>query len=341
MHRKNQRRRYRAILWTGLGLILTVAYFSLTHGVLEITVREVLKTMLRIDPVPQYDLLIFEFRLPRIVIAGLVGAALGIAGAVIQGITRNGLADPGILGINSGAGAGIVIFILFVQGKTNGSGWFAVMAMPFFGLLGGLGTALLIYYLARQNGRLDPQRLLLTGIAVGSGLGAVILYLTLKMSAGDFQMATIWLAGSINQANWKQIVALLPWLGALIPGIRRNSHILDLFQLEESSVKSLGVATEREKAFFLLSSIGLVAACVSVAGGIGFVGLIVPHIAKRLVGINHRRIIAVSGTLGMLLVMSADLIAKTIFAPAEIAVGIVVSLIGAPYFIYLLFTAKA
>ncbi|TCL70692.1 bacillibactin ABC transporter integral membrane protein [Hydrogenispora ethanolica] len=341
MPREEAWKRYRTVLWTGLGLVLLVTYFSLTHGVMEMTARDVLKTLLRIDPVRRYDLLILEFRLPRIVTAGLVGAALGVAGAAIQGIIRNGLADPGILGINSGAGVGIVTYIVFFQEKIAGTGWLAVMAMPFCGLMGGLGAALLIYYLARQNGRLDPQRLLLTGIAVSSGLGAVILYVTLKMSSGDFQMAAIWLAGSVDKANWRQLAALLPWLGILIPLLIRKAQLLDVFQLEESSVRSLGVAAEKEKAFFLLSAVGLVGACVSVAGGIGFVGLIAPHMARRLAGIAHRRMIPVSGMLGMLLVISADWIARTLFAPAEIAVGIIISLIGAPYFIYLLFTAKA
>lgn len=338
---RETRHRYQIVLWTGLGLVLIMAYFSLTCGVMEITVQDVLKTLARIDPLRQYDLLILEFRLPRIITAGLVGAALGIAGTVIQGITRNGLADPGILGINSGAGVGIVIYILFFQEKINSSDWFAVMAMPFCGLIGGLGTALFIYYLARHNGQLDPQRLLLTGIAIGSGLGGVILYLTLRMGSGDFQVMTIWLAGSIDKANWKQIAAVLPWLGALIPLLFRKSPLLDLFQLEECTVKSLGVAIEKEKAFFLLGSVGLVSACVAIAGGISFVGLIVPHIAKRLVGTAHRQIIGISAIVGMVLVISADLIAKTLFAPAEIAVGIVISLIGAPYFIYLLSTVKA
>ncbi len=339
--RKERIGRYRVVLGIGLGLVLLMAYCSLRFGIMEISAADLAKTLFRIAPTPQYDLLIWEFRLPRIVTAGLIGAALGIAGAVMQGITRNGLADPGILSINAGAGVGMVLFMVFVHEKIGAAGWVAALAMPFCGLLGGLGAALLSYCLARQRGQLDPQRLLLTGIAVGSGLSAVILYVTLKMSSGDFQLATVWLAGSVAHANWKQLSAILPWFGLLIPVLFRKAYLLDLFQLEESSVKSLGVAVEREKAFFLLSAIGLVGACVAVAGGIGFVGLIVPHIARRLVGITHQPMLAVAAVLGMLLVLTADWIGKTLFAPAELAVGIVISLIGAPYFIYLLFTAKA
>lgn len=336
-----RRKRYWAVLLTVFALNLAVVYLSLTHGIFEITVGDVLKTLLRLEVVPQYDLLLFEFRLPRIVAAGVVGAALGVAGVVTQGITRNGLADPGVLGINAGAGLGIVGYMALVQGKIITAGWPGGLIMPLFGLLGGLGAALLIFLCSWQNGKLDPERLVLTGIAIGSGLGAASLYLTLKMSPGDFQLATVWLAGSVANADWRQILLILPWLAGLLPVIFKKSVLLDLFQLEESSVRSLGVATEGEKAILLLSGVGLVSVCVAVAGGIGFVGLIVPHLAKALAGYGHHRTIPLCAGLGMALVMGADFIGRILFAPAELAVGVVVTLIGAPYFIYLLFTAKA
>ncbi|WP_375295566.1 MULTISPECIES: FecCD family ABC transporter permease [Paenibacillus] len=316
-------------------------YVSVTNGTFDITAADVIRTLLRIDPVPEHDLVILEFRLPRIVIAALVGIGLGVAGAVIQGITRNGLADPGILGINAGAGTAIVLFMFFLQGQLKGAGWLAVMTMPLFGLAGGLGAAALIYAFSWKNGRLDPQRLILTGIAIGTGLGAVSLYLTLKMKSTDFEMATVWLTGSIWNANWQYIAAIMPWLVIGVPLIWSRSRILDLFQLEEGSVISLGVSAEKEKALLLIASVGIVSACVSVSGGIGFIGLMSPHIAKRLVGLQHRHIIPVCGMVGMLLLVVSDLIAKTVFAPAEVPVGIVVALIGVPYFVYLLYKAKA
>ena len=141
-----------------------------------------------------------------------------------------------------------------------------------------------------ENGKLDSQRLLLTGIAIGSGFGAFSMYL-LKMKSTDFEMAAVWVSGSIYSANWKYIVAMLPWLIILIPLIQKKAYLLDLFQLEETSITSLGVSVEREKSILLLSSIGLVSACVAVSGSIGFIGLMAPHIAKRLVGIQHKYII--------------------------------------------------
>ncbi|SDY38594.1 iron ABC transporter permease [Bacillus sp. 166amftsu] len=321
--------------------ILSVIYISLTNGTFDIAITDVIRTLLRINPAPEHDLVIFDFRLPRIIIAGLVGLGLGIAGAVLQGITRNGLADPGILGINAGAGMAIVIFMFFFQGQVKSTDWISIMMMPLFGLVGGLGAAIFIYMFSWRNGKLDSQRLLLTGIAIGSGFGAFSMYLSLKMKATDFEMATVWVSGSIYNANWKYIIAVLPWLIILIPIIKRKAYLLDLFQLEETIITSLGVSVEREKSILLLSSIGLVSGCVSVSGSIGFIGLMAPHIAKRLVGIHHNHVIPVCGAIGMLLVIASDFIAKTVFTPAELPVGIVISIIGVPYFLYLLYKSKA
>ncbi|OPA79470.1 iron ABC transporter permease [Paenibacillus selenitireducens] len=333
-------RRYGVVLITSMILILISIYISLTNGEFDMTVRDIVETLLRIHPVPEHDLVVFDFRLPRIVIAALIGFALGMVGAVIQGLTRNGLADPGILGINAGAGAAIVIFTFLFQGLPTSTGWFAIMAKPLFGLVGGLAAAALIFVFAWKRGKLDPQRLILVGIAIGSGFGAVSLFLSLKMNPQDFEMATVWLTGSIWNANWAYIAAMLPWLLILLPIVYRKAHLLDLLQLEEISVKGLGVSTEREKMILLLCCIGVVSACVSVSGNIGFVGLLAPHMARRLVGIRHQYVLPISGTLGMLLVVLSDFISKTVFKPVELPVGIVISLIGVPYFIYLLFKAR-
>jgi len=338
---KNSGKSYTITLTIIIVLIIATIYLSLTSGTFDITPMNVFRTLFRISPVPEYDLVIFDFRLPRIVIAGLVGLGLGISGAVIQGVTRNGLADSGILGINAGAGAAIVISMFFFQSQSGNSNWFSIMSLPLFGLAGALLASILIYTFSFKDGTLDMDRLLLTGIAIGSAFGAFTLYLSLKMKSTDFEMATVWISGSIYDANWKYIISMLPWLLILIPVIKKKAYLLDLFQLEESSIKSLGISVEKEKSLLLLSSIGLVSACVSVSGSIGFVGLMAPHIAKRLVGINHNRVIPICGAIGALLVLISDFIAKTVFSPAELPVGIVISIIGVPYFLYLLVKAKA
>nr|WP_245742240.1 iron ABC transporter permease [Fontibacillus panacisegetis] len=327
-----------------LGFTLIAGYFHITNGSFEMSVMDVLKTLLRIDSNPKYNLVIFEFRLPRIVIAAIVGIGLGIAGTVIQGVTRNGLADPGILGINAGAGAVIVAFMFFFQmadiNVLSGTSY-SIMMMPLFGFVGGALAAIVIYVFSWRNGSLDMQRLILTGIAISSGFGALSLYISLKMNAQDFEMAAVWSVGSIYSANWLYVLAALPWVVILGIVIYRKSYLLNYFQLEESSVKSLGIAVEKEKSILLLCSIGIVSACVSVSGSIGFIGLMAPHIAKRLVGLNHRYVLPTSAVIGMFLLVISDYFAKTVFAPSELPVGIVVSLIGIPYFLYLLAKAKA
>lgn len=342
--RKEQFIRFLTLMLIFLGLTLVAFYFHITNGAFDMSVMDVVKTMLRIDPNEKHDLVIFQFRLPRIVIAALVGIGLGIAGTVIQGVTRNGLADPGILGINAGAGASIVIFMFFFQMSSNNltdDSWSSILMMPIFGFVGGAVAAGLIYLFAWRNGVLDMQRLILTGIAISSGFGALSLYISLKMNASDYEMAAVWIAGSIYSANWTFVMSTLPWVVILGYVIYRKSHLLDYFQLEEASVKSLGIAVEREKSILLLSSVGIVSACVSVSGGIGFIGLMAPHIAKRLVGINHRFVIPMSAMIGMFLLVFSDYIAKTVFEPSELPVGIVVSIIGIPYFLYLLVKSKA
>lgn len=325
-------------------LILGASYLHLTNGVFDMSVMDVLKTLLRIEPNPKFDLVIFEFRLPRIVIAALVGVGLGMAGVVLQGITRNGLADPGILGINAGAGAAVVIFMFFFQFRVvtaDISSWLSILMMPIFGFVGGTMAAALIFSFAMKNGHLDMQRLILTGIAINSGFGALSLFLSLKMNAQDYESAAVWMAGSIYNANWIFVVSMLPWLLLLGFYVYRKSYLLDYFQLEEDSITSLGIALEKEKMKLLLASVGLVSACVSVSGSIGFIGLMAPHIAKQLVGIQHRYVMPVSALIGACLLVLADFIGKTVFAPSELAVGIVVSIIGIPYFLYLLVKSKA
>ncbi|OEC03710.1 iron ABC transporter permease [Lysinibacillus sphaericus] len=325
-------------------VMLGASYLHITNGVFDMSVMDVLKTLLRIEPNPKFDLVIFEFRLPRIVIAALVGVGLGMAGVVLQGITRNGLADPGILGINAGAGAAVVIFMFFFQFRVvtaDISSWLSILMMPIFGFVGGTMAAALIFSFAMKNGHLDMQRLILTGIAINSGFGALSLFLSLKMNAQDYESAAVWMAGSIYNANWIFVISMLPWLLLLGFYVYRKSYLLDYFQLEEDSITSLGIALEKEKMKLLLASVGLVSACVSVSGSIGFIGLMAPHIAKQLVGIQHRYVMPVSALIGACLLVIADFIGKTVFAPSELAVGIVVSIIGIPYFLYLLVKSKA
>lgn len=326
-----------------IAIIFIAFYIHITNGMFDMTITEVLKTMFGLESNPKFELVIFEFRLPRIIIALLVGIGLAIAGSVLQGITKNDLADPGILGINAGAGAAVSFFMLFFQfnaSRADGSQLLNIMMMPIFGLVGGVLAAAIIFVFAYKNGRLDVERLLLTGIAINTGFGALALYITLKMSERDFEMAALWQTGTIYNANWAFIIAMLPWVTLLGIYIYRKKHLLDYFQLEESTIVSLGISIEKEKIKLLLASVGIVSACVSVSGSIGFIGLMAPHIARQLVGVHHKYVVPFSALIGAALLLVSDFIAKTIFAPSELAVGVVVSIIGIPYFLYLLIKAR-
>ncbi|MBD8035945.1 iron ABC transporter permease [Solibacillus sp. A46] len=324
-------------------LLLLAMYIHLTSGAFAMTTPEVIKTLLRIESTAQFDLVIFDFRLPRIITAALVGMGLAMVGVVLQGITKNALADPGIIGINAGAGCAIVIFMFFFQVELVNveiNSLLKILIVPLFGFVGGAIAAAIILAISYKQGRMDMQKLILTGIAINTGFSAITLFWSLKMDEGDYQAAAIWMNGSIYNSNWYFVSAMLPWLIILGIYIYRKAYLLDYFQLEEETVLSLGISLEKEKVKLLLASVGLVSACVSVSGSIGFIGLMAPHIARQLVGIHHRYMMPVSLFIGAILLVFSDYIAKTVFSPVELSVGIVVSLVGIPYFLYLLVKSK-
>ncbi len=280
-------------------------------------------------------LVLFDFRLPRMVIAILIGAGLAISGAILQGISQNGLADPGILGVNAGAGLFIVVFIFFFQGSTSSLGTFSIFVMPLAALTGGLLAAFLIYTIAWKKG-VTPTRLILVGIGVNAAFGAALLIFQMKMNPRDFMQATIWLSGSIWGTNWKFVLAILPWILILIPVVIYKARYLNVLSLGDSTATGLGTAVEKERRKLLILAVALAGACVSVGGGIAFLGLVAPHLARRIVGPKHQILLPTTALMGALLLLVADTIGRNILSPSEVPVGIVVSILGAPYFIYLL-----
>lgn len=338
MHKKKLK--YSFVIIVLLLLILFAFYLHLTNGMFNISVIEVFETLFNLNDNEKFRLVVFEFRLPRIIISVLIGIGLSIAGLFLQGITKNELADPGILGINSGASAAVIMYMYFVNfnsSVSNGSNFFSIFAMPIFGFIGGILAAILILLFSRDNNKMDMQRLILTGIAINSGFSAISMLFSMKMNSSDFEFAAIWQAGSIYNANWSSIYMMLPWIIILGIYLYNKVHLLDYFQLEESSIVSLGINLEKEKRKLLFACVGLISSCVCVAGNIGFIGLMAPHIARQLVGIKHRKLMPVTALVGVFLLILSDFIAKTVFAPSELAVGIVISIIGIPYFIYLLY----
>ncbi|CAK4836652.1 unnamed protein product [Aphanomyces euteiches] len=286
-------------------------------------------------------MVIFELRLPRMLLALMIGACLSVAGTIMQAVTRNDIADPGILGITAGAGFGVVMLLFLTSEDTQALdtirqwGTDSFVATTTAAFAGGAIASFLIYALAWNRG-IAPARLLIVGVAVNAVLGAAIVVIQLLMDKGDFTRAAIWLSGSIWSANWSYVIALLPWIVLLMPVVYFKSRILNLLRLGDELAISAGIFVEKERRQLLLIAAGLTGAAVAAGGGIAFVGLLAPHISRRLVGPRHQLLLPVSALLGALLVQLSDIVGKHALAPSEIPVGLIVAIIGAPYFIFLL-----
>nr|WP_241558943.1 iron ABC transporter permease [Oceanobacillus halophilus] len=313
-------------------------FISLSMGVIPISPKEVLDTLLW-NGTDQQNLVLFEFRLPGILLAILIGAALAISGVILQGITQNELADPGIMGINTGAGLAVVLFIFFFQDSLPATNTLSAFIMPFAAFTGALLAAVLIYTLAWKKG-VSPIRLVLVGIGINAGFSAFITIFQLKMDPQDYRQATIWLSGDIWNANWNAVFALLPWIILLVPLALHKADTLNVLTLGDDLASGLGASVEKDRRTLLLLAVALAGVAVAAGGAIAFLGLVVPHIARKIIGPLHQYIIPISTLIGALLLLAADTIGKNLLSPTEIPVGIIVSILSAPYFVYLLMKAK-
>ncbi|GAB2695245.1 FecCD family ABC transporter permease [Paenibacillus thermoaerophilus] len=327
-----------AAVLAAMGLFIVAMFvISMNTGYTRLAPLDVLKTILGMGTAKQ-ELILLQFRLPRIVISILVGAGLAVSGCVLQGLTRNALADPGILGINSGAGLMVILFVSFFPTNADAP----VYLLPVLAFAGAGLAAALIYVLAfKRHEGLSPTRLILTGVAVAAGINAAMIVLTLALDPQRYQFVAQWLAGSIWGSNWSFVSALFPWLLVLLPFVIWKAGVLNVLNLSEHTAAGLGAPIERERLMLLGASVGLAGSCVAVSGGIGFVGLIAPHLARQLVGPRHQILLPASALAGALLMITADTLARLIMQPSEIPTGIVVAVIGAPYFLYLLAKARS
>lgn len=278
------------------------------------------------------EFVLFSIRLPRIVITILAGMALALSGAILQGITRNDLADPGIIGINAGAGVAISIFFLYVPINV---GSFVYM-LPAVAFLGALITAILIYLFSYQRvGGLQPVRLVLVGVGFSMALSGMMIILISSAERVKVDFIAKWLAGNIWGSDWPFILALLPWLLVLVPFTLYRANRLNLLGMSEPVAIGVGVSLEKERVVLLLAAVALAASAVSVTGGIAFVGLMAPHMAKSLIGPRNQLFLPVAILIGGWLLLFADTIGRNLI-DSGIPAGIMVALIGAPYFMYLL-----
>ncbi|MCV9885678.1 FecCD family ABC transporter permease [Metabacillus halosaccharovorans] len=279
------------------------------------------------------EFVLFSIRMPRIIITLLAGMALALSGAILQGITRNELAEPGIIGINSGAGAAIALFYLFFP---IDSGSFIYM-LPIVAFLGALVTAILIYVFSydRKVG-LQPIRLVLIGVGFSLALSGLMIVLISSADRVKVDFIAKWLAGNIWGTDWPFILALLPWLIILIPFTLYKANRLNILSLSEPVAVGVGLSIEKERIVLLLTAVALAASAVSVTGGISFIGLMAPHIARALVGPRNQLFIPIAVLVGGFLLLFADTVGRNLIEPDGLPAGIMVALIGAPYFVYLL-----
>ncbi|WP_206917014.1 FecCD family ABC transporter permease [Alicyclobacillus suci] len=311
-------------------LIMIVFIISMDTGPIRMAPGEVIRTVFG-EGTAKDQLTLFDFRLPRIVITILIGAGLAVSGCILQAVTHNPLSDPGILGINSGAGLVVILYTLFFPNVQS------TFALPFLAFFGALLTAVLIYVLAakRREG-LSPTRVVLVGIAIAAAINAAMMVLEMLLDPQNFQFVATWLAGSIVGTDWTYVLALLPWIIVLLAFTLYKSRVLNVLSLGDQLATSLGAPVEREKRLLLGVAVALAGASVAVGGAISFVGLVGPHLARRLVGTKYEFLVPASALTGALLVILADMLAKWVLQPTEIPTGIVVAVIGAPYFLYLL-----
>ena len=325
-------KKQRFILIILLLFIILTTFISIRVGYSSLTYDRILPILFGQGTFKE-EFILFSVRLPRILIILLAGMALALSGSILQSITRNDLADPGIIGINSGAGVAIAIFFLFFPIDAAS---FAYL-LPFVGFIGALITVIFIYIFSydKKTG-LQPVRFVLTGVGFSLAFSGLMVVLISSSEREKVEFIAKSLAGNIWGTDWPFIWAILPWLFILIPFTLYRANRLNILGLSDPVAIGVGLSLERERIVLLGVAVALAAAAVSVTGGIAFIGLLAPHIAKALVGPRNQLFIPVAILIGGWLLLLADTVGRNLVDPDGIPAGIMVALIGAPYFVYLL-----
>ncbi len=333
--------RRRAVPWIPLlaaGLVVSM-FLSLGLGSTEVGLAEAgqaIRAALQGGDGSPAASIVLAIRLPRALLAVLVGVLLAVSGAVMQGFFRNAMADPYLVGVSAGAALGAVLAML--------TGWSFTLwkfsPVPLAAFVFALATVALVYALNRRRGRLHAEGLLLSGIALAAAISAVV-SLLLVMSRNAIQQVLFWLMGSLASARWDHVEVVLPYaiLGLAVTWYLARD--LDLLLWGDTTGASLGVNVERSRTILLAAASLMTAAAVAVCGIVGFVGLLVPHIARFLVGPVHRRLLPAAALLGGVLLLWADVVARTVWAPVELPLGAITAIVGAPFLVYLVVRRQA
>ena len=331
-----------AVGFAGLGLLLlVVGLISLSLGPVNIPFNHVAAISLAplgLD-MAEYgrteELVIQQIRLPRIVVGVCVGMALGVAGATMQGLFRNPMADPGIIGVSAGGAVGAVIAIAI------GAAGLFFLALPIFAFVGALFACLLVYGIAAIGGRFSMATLLLAGVAVNAFLGAVVSAIIILLPDNEaLREILFWLAGGLDSRTWEHFQISVPFILGGIIVILLMTRDLNLLMLGDDEARSMGVRVTPTRVLLLVASAMATGAAVAVSGTIAFVGLVTPHVLRLMLGPDHRVLIPMSAFGGAVFVLIADTIGRTIIQPAEFRVGVLAAFVGAPFFIFLLIKNK-
>ncbi|MGO4684359.1 FecCD family ABC transporter permease [Hyphomicrobium sp. 2TAF46] len=324
------------------GLLLLSAILSLAIGPTGVSLQSLPRAFAAAvgyanDASAERDrLVLIDLRLPRTLLAAFVGAALATSGAMMQGLFRNPLADPGLIGVSSGAALAAIATIVLGHGIAAPLvAPFGIYALPIAAFFGGLVTTITLVAIASRRGELAVGTLLLAGIAIGALSGSLGGYIAYASDDRELRDLTLWSMGSLSGASWQKVFAVLPFAAAVLLVVPRLMRGLNGFLLGEAEAMHLGIDIERTKRLTIATTAAAVGAAVAVAGVIGFVGLVAPHVMRLISGPDHRAVLPGSAILGATLVIVADIIARMAIRPAELPIGIVLALVGAPVFLHL------
>lgn len=328
--------------------LFLAAAFSLGLGAVKIPVTDVMVILAKkigffsgSTVSTQHEGVLNIVRLPRVVLGMLVGAALGISGAAIQGIFRNPLAEPGLIGISAGASLMAVIVIVLEMalfaGLSNLLGYYLLA----FGAFAGAGiAAMVVYQISRTDGKSNVATMLLAGIAINSLAGALTGLITYMADDQQLRNITFWMLGSLAGATWETVLAVAPFVLIPVFILPQMGKALNAFALGETQANQLGLRINRIKRNVVILSTMAVGAAVAVSGIIGFIGLLVPHTIRLLVGVDHKYVLPASALMGALMLTLADMLCRTIIAPIELPIGVITALLGTPLFLYILIKDK-
>lgn len=316
-------------------LVVMLLFFflmAMSVGSTKVPITDVFRVFF-IQEASEYYFILWQLRLPRILLGLLAGIALGVSGALLQGVIRNPLASPDIAGITHGAAFGAILFLSLLGGKVS------IHLQPVAAIFSGAVVMTIIYLLSYKRG-LAPTRFILVGIGMTMLMSSLTTFIIAFGDQYTAKQAYIWLTGSIYGASYQQILLLLPWVVILFPLTMFMARSIEVQELGEDWAKSLGLPISKHRLFIIAISVALGSAAISVVGAMVFVGLIAPHIARKLVGPNYLYLIPASAIVGAAVVILADVVGRTLFLPSDVPAGIFTAGIGAPFFIYLLYRGR-